>query len=330
MHTLKPIVTVKRKLTKLNQQYKEILDYYTSKPSKVKYQQPIQTYLKVQKRSDSTQKSSRFMTCDEHNDHRYDENAPKTIRRYQTLRDTTLGKGKTNILDNYMELIIQYGFIVLFSTVFPPAALLSCFTNYIIIRSSMNNFTYIRRFKAEVSNGIGHFMDCFEILTKLSIITNCGTIFFTSRRFRKIFVKSHENGEAITSWNLTQFLIFLLIVEHVLMILQMFFGAVINDAPDFVIEGERDRKQLHDNYEQRKEYDLKYEKEKERHLHFDHVANLVHNSNVSHKKHSDISIDNLSFAGVKEDMDCEERRQEFKTLLNDISIKADEVRKAKA
>ena len=112
------------------------------------------------------------------------------MRRYQTLRDTALGTGKTNILDNYMELIIQYGFIVLFSTVFPPAALLSCFTNYIIIRSSMNNFTYIRRFKAEVSNGIGNFMDCFEILTKLSIITNCGTIFYTSRRFRKIFVLS--------------------------------------------------------------------------------------------------------------------------------------------
>ena len=101
----------------------------------------------------------------------------------------------------------------------------------------MRNLSYVRRFKAEVSNGIGSFMHCFEILTKLSIITNCGTIFFTSRRFRKLFVGDGGNKDAITAWDLTQFLVFLLLVEHLLMITQMFISLVIQEAPDFVIEG---------------------------------------------------------------------------------------------
>lgn len=36
VHTFKPIVTVKRKLDRLNVEYKELLDYYTAKPEKAK------------------------------------------------------------------------------------------------------------------------------------------------------------------------------------------------------------------------------------------------------------------------------------------------------
>jgi hypothetical protein len=117
-----------------------------------------------------------------------DEAEKKTIRRYQTLRDAMLGVGKGDIVDNYMQLIVQFGFIVLFGGVFPPAALLSSFTNFIQISSQMRNFSYSRRFKAEVSNGIGSFANCLEILTKLSVITNSLILFFTSHAFQRLLV----------------------------------------------------------------------------------------------------------------------------------------------
>ena len=99
-----------------------------------------------------------------------------------------LGVGKGDIVDNYMQLIVQFGFIVLFGGVFPPAALLSSFTNFIQISSQMRNFSYSRRFKAEVSNGIGSFANCLEILTKLSVITNSLILFFTSHAFQRLLV----------------------------------------------------------------------------------------------------------------------------------------------
>jgi len=86
---------------------------------------------------------------------------------------------------------------VLFSEIFPPAALFSLICNNIQISSQINNFTYERRFKAEISNGIGEFMNCLEILVKFSIISNMGTLFFTSRTMIRMFigVTSIVNGE---------------------------------------------------------------------------------------------------------------------------------------
>ena len=68
------------------------------------------------------------------------------------------------ILDDYMELTVQFGFIVLFSSVFPLAAALSLLTNNVQMSAQINNFQYNKRFKAEVSNGIGSFGDCISIL----------------------------------------------------------------------------------------------------------------------------------------------------------------------
>ena len=56
----------------------------------------------------------------------------------------------------------------------------------------MDNFTYSRRIKAEVANGIGEFLNCMEILVKLSIISNVGTLFFTSNTMFKMFTTGWE------------------------------------------------------------------------------------------------------------------------------------------
>lgn len=88
-----------------------------------------------------------------------------SIRRYQAMKNDALYNEKANIIGDYMELIAQFGFIALFSEVFPPASLCSFVCNFIQMASQINNFKYTRRFKAEVGNGIGTFMECIEILT---------------------------------------------------------------------------------------------------------------------------------------------------------------------
>ena len=89
----------------------------------------------------------------------------KTYRKYQALRDFKLISEKPNMLDYYMELIIQFGYIVLFSEVFPLAGLMSLISNSLQIHSQVANFKYTRRFKPDVSNGIGNWESCLSQLS---------------------------------------------------------------------------------------------------------------------------------------------------------------------
>ena len=71
-------------------------------------------------------------------------------------------------------------------------------------------------------------MDCLEILTRLSVMSNCALLFWTSRYFRVLFVSvkteaqavrfkdpSLDNIKSITSgWTNTDFLKGLIYVEH--------------------------------------------------------------------------------------------------------------------
>ena len=55
------------------------------------------------------------------------------MRRYQSIRSFNLNDERPNILEMYMELVVQFGYIVLFSVVFPMGAFMSLCTNYIQI-----------------------------------------------------------------------------------------------------------------------------------------------------------------------------------------------------
>ena len=51
------------------------------------------------------------------------------------MRSFNLNPDKPEILENYMELVIQFGYIVLFSVVFPLGAFMSLISNKIQIDS---------------------------------------------------------------------------------------------------------------------------------------------------------------------------------------------------
>ena len=64
-----------------------------------------------------------------------------------------------------MEMVVQFGYIVLFSVVFPLGAFMSLINNHIKIKSQVKNLRYFRRFPAEVSDGIGSWMTSLETLS---------------------------------------------------------------------------------------------------------------------------------------------------------------------
>jgi len=81
----------------------------------------------------------------------------------------------------YAEMVIQFGYIVLFAPAFPLAPFFSMITNLIEIRINLNNMAYNnKRNIAMGSSGIGSWGSIIEFLTLVSIATNCGIIYFTS------------------------------------------------------------------------------------------------------------------------------------------------------
>ena len=185
-----------------------------------------------------------------------DDNEDLSIRRFQALRSHTLSDEIPSILECYMELVIQFGYIVLFAGVFPLGAVMSLISNYIQIMSQVGNLQYTRRFKSEVSSGIGSWMMCLETLAQLSIITNCATVYFTSKIYYKMFVaEAFDEDNKVgaiyipkKAWQLTQFLLFVVLIEHVILIFKMMIENEIEDTPAYVIQGQYERQALVENF----------------------------------------------------------------------------------
>jgi hypothetical protein len=69
-----------------------------------------------------------------------------------------------------------------------------------------------------------------------------------------VFTKGTK--ESITDWDLTKFLIVVIIIEHVLMVIQILLSIIIDDKPEFVKTGERERDILLSKYKDLKAHDL--------------------------------------------------------------------------
>jgi hypothetical protein len=172
-----------------------------------------------------------------------------SYRRYHAVKSFNLMSEKPHMLDCYMELVVQFGYIVLFSSVFPLASLLSLVSNAIQIRSQIHNLQYMRRFHAEVSNGIGSWLLCLQTLSQISIYLNCATVYFTSKVYYKLFVQGDDEVSTITvGWDMTKFLVMVITVEHALLILKVFIEQTIEDVPCCVVKGQRTNKTIIDNF----------------------------------------------------------------------------------
>ena len=84
---------------------------------------------------------------------------------------------KLDLLDEYLELVIQYGFVTLFVAAFPLAPLFALINNVIEIRLDAYKYlTTLRRPLAQRAQDIGAWVNILQIITKISVLTNVSTI----------------------------------------------------------------------------------------------------------------------------------------------------------
>jgi len=105
----------------------------------------------------------------------------------------------------YLEMVIQFGFIVLFVAAFPLAPLFALINNVIELRTDAYKFVRERRKPvAETAMGIGAWEQLLRVLCQLGVVTNGVILAFTSHAVEKlIYVHEHGNYDGFVKHSLS-------------------------------------------------------------------------------------------------------------------------------
>ncbi|KAI1232792.1 hypothetical protein IHE44_0006634 [Lamprotornis superbus] len=162
--------------------------------------------------------------------------------------------GALGLFYEYLEMVIQFGFITLFVASFPLAPLLALMNNILEIRvDSWKLTTQYRRPVAAKAHSIGVWQEILNGMAILSVVTNAFIVAFTSDMIPRLvyyyaysenqdspmyrdyrYPPEHERKYLHTMqfWHiLAAKLAFIIIMEHVVFIVKFFVAWMIPDVP---------------------------------------------------------------------------------------------------
>jgi len=129
-------------------------------------------------------------------------------------------------VEDYGELVIQFGFVALFGAAFPLVSLVALVNNYVETRSdAFKILTLFERINADQSGAIDAWLPLLEGLTALSVLTNCGLLVFTAKVFDTL------GG----GWDWWARLLAFFVTEHLLGLFQLAAKAAIKDVPNATV-----------------------------------------------------------------------------------------------
>lgn len=145
--------------------------------------------------------------------------------------------------DDYLEMFVQFGYTVLFSSVYPIAAFWGVLNNLVEIRADAFKLckVYQRPISKRVKD-IGAWQRAFEIVGALSIMTNCGMLALSPVMQQRFGFKSLpvdgmervsdvEGGRAISG---EMWVLGFVALEHILLGLRFLIHKAIPDRPEWV------------------------------------------------------------------------------------------------
>ena len=138
-------------------------------------------------------------------------------------RQAKLSKYDTPLSD-YMEVVIAYGYVILFGACFPFTSILFLLLIVIEVRvDAWKLCTLTQRPFPEASNSIGVWITILEIMSVIGAMTNIAIIIFTTNTF-----DIEETGDR---W------IMFMILEHILLFVKVSISLLVPDVPYKVTQG---------------------------------------------------------------------------------------------
>ncbi|XP_030764721.1 anoctamin-8 isoform X2 [Sitophilus oryzae] len=125
---------------------------------------------------------------------------------------------------DYLEMTIQLGYVILFSSAFPPAALCAMFNNLVEIRSDAFKLAYVcqRPFGQRVPN-IGTWQNCMEYMSIMAVLVNCALIGLSGQ--------VHRMFPDMTA---TQTILLIVALEHIMLVIRFIITCAIPDIPGWL------------------------------------------------------------------------------------------------
>lgn len=128
--------------------------------------------------------------------------------------------------DDYLEMFIQFGYVILFSSVYPLAALFAVFNNIVEIRADA--FKLCKTCQRPIARRVkdtGAWHRAFEIIGAMSIMTNCGLLWLSPQ------IRTIGKDMGMTDIEFAFTFVFL---EHCLLGIRYVLHQAIPDKPEWV------------------------------------------------------------------------------------------------
>ncbi|XP_061891860.1 anoctamin-10 [Entelurus aequoreus] len=126
----------------------------------------------------------------------------------------------------YIELLVQFGYLSLFSCVYPLTAVLLLINNATEIRTDAYKICKLFRkpFSAPAAN-MGVWQIAFEILSFMAVVSNCWLLTLSP-----LSLKMQVEGEMSS----TNIVLMAVLAEHLLILIKLMMAAVIPDEPGWI------------------------------------------------------------------------------------------------
>jgi len=167
--------------------------------------------------------------------HKKDDDIKKDESDGSLRAETDLEKYEQ--FDDYIEMLIQFGYVTLFASAFPLAAFLAAIANFIEMRSDAWKLCHLHRRPSVIkASGIGMWVLSLKLIAWLSAWSNLLIFVFTSNQMRTWFPHYYadgtdRNGHLVLKANSTADIFFTLwTIEHAL-ILVVFLIRIIPSIP---------------------------------------------------------------------------------------------------
>lgn len=155
-------------------------------------------------------------------------NRGKSLTRLEQTRLESQKDTYESTFEDYLELWLQFGYVMLFACAYPPAAFFAIINNLVEQRTdSFKLCNFYRRPFARQCDGIGAWQTAFEVLSCLAIISNLALIFL-SPRFLINFRSFYPDGTTV------HIIIAFIIVEHILLLSRFLLHHCLPSAPHWV------------------------------------------------------------------------------------------------
>ncbi|XP_052102475.1 anoctamin-8-like isoform X4 [Mytilus californianus] len=181
----------------------------------------------LKKRSVTFQESSKEENVDypkrKPGDRRHSIYVKRSLKLTQAEVESEMKKYE-DTLEDHLEMLIQFGYVTLFSSAFPLAALCALLNNIIEIRSDAFKLCmhHQRPFGKSVES-IGTWQDALELMGIIAVGVNCALIGV-----------SGQIGRLLPVTELSTTIIIIVALEHVILALKLLIAYAIPDVPEAI------------------------------------------------------------------------------------------------